>query len=242
MGAAVAALVFFLSWGIASAHPLDISSTTFTVNGSNIEAITYFHPSEVEATIGKYGISMRSLTYGDYYKYSQYLYDYLSERVSVTDSGGKPCKLGNFSTQDLGVDEIFTKGFPVSYSISCESPLDRFGYSVGIYTELPLQTNRVLMYDGKTGSPMSYKVLTAKISKASFSADAPKKLPDADGDGLPDEEEALYRTNPNVADTDGDFYSDYEEVMLGWNPISKSLSPGQSERRAPPDTPFELPS
>ncbi|MDD2745493.1 MAG: hypothetical protein PHU93_03055, partial [Candidatus Gracilibacteria bacterium] len=34
------------------AHPLDISSSTFTIQGSTIEAITYFHPSQVEAIIG----------------------------------------------------------------------------------------------------------------------------------------------------------------------------------------------
>lgn len=135
---------------LASAHPLDISSTTFTVHANRIEAITYFHPSEVEATIGKTGISMRSLTYGDYYVHSPTLYDYLRQKVSVTDSQGKACQLENFSTQELGVDEIFTKGFPVSYTISCANGLESFAYRLDIYTEYPLQTNRVLIYDGQT--------------------------------------------------------------------------------------------
>lgn len=66
-------------------------------------------------------------------------------------------------------------------------------------------------------------------------------LSDRDGDRLPDEEESVYRTDPENSDTDGDYYSDYEEVMSGWNPLVADVSPGQSERRAPSDTQFQLP-
>lgn len=38
---------------------------------------------------------------------------------------------------------------------------------------------------------------------------------DLDGDGLTNEEEALYGTNPEMADTDGDGLSDYEEIAWG---------------------------
>lgn len=41
---------------------------------------------------------------------------------------------------------------------------------------------------------------------------------DADGDGLPDWDEALRGTNPQNPDTDGDKTSDGEEVRLGRNP------------------------
>lgn len=120
----------------------------------------------------------------------------------------------NFSTRELGVDEIFTKGFPVAYSAICGSDLKNFEYSLRIFTELPLQTNRVLVYEGKTGRTLSYKVLTSKVQNARFSSGAPEKLKDTDDDGLSDEEEILYRTSPSAADTDMDFYTDYEEVML----------------------------
>lgn len=101
------------------AHPLDISSSTFSIGATSIEATTYLHPSQVEAIIGARGVSMRSLTYGDYYKYSGYLSDYLASKIQVRDKDDKLCTLSKFTTQELGVDEIFTKGFPVSYEVRC---------------------------------------------------------------------------------------------------------------------------
>jgi len=72
--------------------------------------------------------------------------------------------------------------------------------------------------------------------------DAPISLPDTDGDGLNDEEEAvlgsdpelkdtdgdelsdfdevrIYKSDPNNIDTDGDGYSDGQEVSGGYNPV-----------------------
>lgn len=45
---------------------------------------------------------------------------------------------------------------------------------------------------------------------------------DIDQDGLPDEEEPLYRTDPLNKDTDGDGFLDGEEVAAGCSPISAS--------------------
>lgn len=41
---------------------------------------------------------------------------------------------------------------------------------------------------------------------------------DTDKDGLPDQLEAIYGTNPNKADTDGDGFKDGEEIEKGFNP------------------------
>lgn len=49
--------------------------------------------------------------------------------------------------------------------------------------------------------------------------------PDADGDGLPDEEEPKYKTDPNNRDTDGDGHLDGQEVQNGYNP----LGPGKAQ-------------
>jgi len=42
---------------------------------------------------------------------------------------------------------------------------------------------------------------------------------DSDKDGLPDQLEAIYGTNPNKADTDGDGFKDGEEIEKGFNPL-----------------------
>ncbi|MBI2484122.1 hypothetical protein HYV71_02975 [Candidatus Uhrbacteria bacterium] len=42
---------------------------------------------------------------------------------------------------------------------------------------------------------------------------------DADGDGLSDEEEAYYGTDPKLSDTDKDGFSDYNELNSGYDPL-----------------------
>lgn len=42
---------------------------------------------------------------------------------------------------------------------------------------------------------------------------------DTDGDGLPDDAERRFGTDPNAADTDGDGFSDGQEVKNGYNPL-----------------------
>lgn len=66
------------------------------------------------------------------------------------------------------MDEIFTSGFPIRYSIVCPSQIYAFELKIDIFSELPLQTNRVLLYDGKTGNTLLYKVLTAKQTSFSY--------------------------------------------------------------------------
>lgn len=55
---------------------------------------------------------------------------------------------------------------------------------------------------------------------------------DADGDGLSDDEEKTYGTDPSVADTDNDSYSDGVEIKGGFDP----LKPAPGDRVVPDDT------
>lgn len=225
--------VFSFSFAPVSAHPLDVSATSMTIEGNSVVATTALHPSEVERILGKRGVPMRSVTFGDYYSKQDYVFDYLRETVKVSNTG-KPCEIGGFSTREMAVDEIFSEGFPVSYSFSCADTVRNMDVSIRIFDELPLQTNRLTLL-GAGGSTLAYKVLTPVLPDFSydFASGTPAKGIDSDNDGLSDEEERAYRTDVSVPDTDGDFYTDGEEVMWGWNPLSKDLSPGQKYREAP---------
>lgn len=63
------------------------------------------------------------------------------------------------------------------------------------------------------------------VGHAEESANSGKNLfADYDQDGLSNDEEAAYGTDPHNADTDGDGYSDYVEVSSGYDP--KKPAPG----------------
>jgi len=59
-------------------------------------------------------------------------------------------------------------------------------------------------------------VSPAPVSETSNSTSTPVAAStlDSDSDGLADAEEAIYGTNPSVADTDGDGLTDYDEVKI----------------------------
>jgi hypothetical protein len=57
----------------------------------------------------------------------------------------------------------------------------------------------------------TYKAEFHRLMKnLSISKTQPKK--DTDKDGLNDDDEKKYKTNPNKKDSDGDGYSDWEEI------------------------------
>lgn len=58
------------------------------------------------------------------------------------------------------------------------------------------------------------------LMKPYFSTVMINTILDSDKDGLPDELENLYKTNPNSADTDGDGFNDDVEIASGYNPAN----------------------
>lgn len=55
-------------------------------------------------------------------------------------------------------------------------------------------------------------------------ARAAQSRSDRDGDGLYDDEEPIFRTNPDVFDTDGDGIGDGQEIYNGTNPLDPASS------------------
>ena len=129
----------------------------------------------------------------------------------------------------------------MSYTAECQNTIATLEYSIAIYRELPLQTNRVRILSS-SGDPLAYRVLTARLTTARYDPLDTSKPLDTDGDTLPDDEEVAYKTDPLKADTDGDNYSDGEEVNLGWNPLDARVSPGQSYRRKAMGTDYSIPA
>ncbi|MFC1617816.1 hypothetical protein ACFL2B_00885 [Patescibacteria group bacterium] len=73
------------------------------------------------------------------------------------------------------------------------------------------------------GAYFVYQALDQRISDDPAESSESAVI-DSDNDGLSDEEEAQYGTDPNLQDTDGDSYSDKVEIDGGFNP----LGPGQA--------------
>lgn len=57
-----------------------------------------------------------------------------------------------------------------------------------------------------------------------WNTDQQLDLSDTDFDGLSDEEEEVYGTDPNAFDTDGDGMSDYDEILKGFDPLVAHIS------------------
>jgi hypothetical protein len=180
---------------------------------------------------------------GVYVRHAGAIADYVRERVTVRASD-RACALSSPTIPPQPMYEILSKGLEIDYSAKCElSPQDGLSFRIDLFPDLPLQTNRLAVYDARSGDPLlapvtSY-VLTPRIPERPYRPGIPPepKL-DSDGDGLPDDEERIYRTDIHDPDTDDDYYSDFEEATMGWNPINGELGPGQAERNG--FMPFDL--
>ena len=226
-------LVFLTLWVVTlvTAHPLDVSNTTLTLYPRTVEGVTYLHPAELDRILVlSGGVDPSKLSVDMYYAMTGTLTQYLGETLTL-ENDGLECSIGNYRVMEgMMVDEIFRNGFPISYTITCPTDITTPIITINICTEVQLQTNRLYVYESiLNASPVKrdYRVLNVHKNSQTIILNAPSTLIDTDHDGVPDEDEILYRTDPNKGDTDGDGYSDREEIDNSWNPLSAELSPGQ---------------
>lgn len=213
-------------------HPLDVSNTTMTIYDTTIVWVTYIHPVELDRILVNSGwMSPTAITLESYYSLTGILTSYLSETLQVTNQE-KSCMIWGFDFQDwLMIDEVYSWWFPISYTFTCSEKVHDPVIKITFLNEVPLQTNRLYIYQTLSGTLQrtAYKVLNAKKDShtMSLSVDSNYLIHDTDHDWLSDEDEILYNTNPNNSDTDNDWYSDLIEIQSSWNPLTRELSPWQ---------------
>lgn len=121
----------------------------------------------------------------------------------------------------------------------CDEPIQKPVIHITFCNEVPLQTNRLTIWITKNGTPTraDYRILNKNKTSHIFVADVGLSGTDADKDGITDEDEVLYGTDPHNVDTDSDGYTDATEIQSSWNPLSRELSPGQKAFSPEENTP-----
>ena len=227
-------ILLFINIPIWFAHPLDISVSTANFKKNNIHFTTYFHSFEVEYLLRNNNIdSTNGIT--TYYDNSNILENYIKNNISIKNNGTK-CRFNNFELRQDDAHQILSQWLATSYSFICDNDIEKLDIEVKYFIEFPLQTNRITFYNLNNGikniKPLLYKVLTNKIYNLEIDINNINNNVriDSDNDGLSDQEEKIYATDPHKIDTDWDNYSDREEVDYGWNPIDPELWPAQEFR------------
>jgi ABC-type nickel/cobalt efflux system permease component RcnA len=187
---------------------------------------TYLHSYELGVLMGRSQRSYSDVT--DILEAKDLVISYLRDHIALDTPSGR-CTIDSIYIDDQDGYDILSKWLRVDYSFMCPGSIDGARMLLDIFTEFDLQTNRLTILD-TDGKELYYKVATARVPTVDISLSRVLSLVDSDWDGLPDEEEKIYKTDVHSRDTDNDYYTDSEEVYYGWNPLSPLPSPGQSVR------------
>lgn len=137
-------LFLFLVPNIVFAHPLDISSSTYTITGKEVRATTYFHTYEAERLLRENKINLN--TSEDYYLNARIFEEYIRSRARVF-RGSTECQIHDISLIKKEMYEIISEGLGAEYSFTCDAPIDTIRIDITFFQEYELQTNRLRLYN-----------------------------------------------------------------------------------------------
>lgn len=228
--------MLFLTFLKASAHPLDISSTSWSFKDNQLRLTTFFHTYEIEYFLNKNNKFFK-WTY-DYFQYSKEFWEYVKNNIYLNLEGNK-CEFRDFEMTQKQEYEILTYWVETNYKIICEKPIISGDLKITFFSNFPLQTNQLSLYDlNDVNQRNSFANIILTNDFNTFKFDLNDKISlckiDTDWDWINDDLEQMYKTDPYKIDTDGDFYTDFEEINSSYSPLDKNLWPGQNFREEIP--------
>lgn len=109
--------------------------------------------------------------------------------------------------------------------ISCSEEPNTFGLSNALFTQTGENYVQIIniLKQTETGDVwnIANAILTPTVPVFQYGNENQFQAFDNDGDGLLNDEEILYGTNPDTDDTDQDEISDMDEILKGRNPLIK---------------------
>ena len=230
-------LVLFLCiLNITFAHPLDISNSTFNFSKNRISVTTYFHSYEIEYLLNYNKVVFKWVN--DYFKNENLIKNYIKENIKI-NSKDNNCKINDINLIKDEEYKILSSWVEINYNFICDKEINNWEIFINFFTNFPLQTNQILIYDLNNISPkmISSWVLTKDVKTFWFWLDQNQKvcIPDTDWDWISDVNEIRFKTDKNKIDTDWDFYTDYEEIYNSYSPLDKNYWIKQEPR-------YEIPS
>ena len=220
------------------AHPLDITHSDIYVEDNNqvITGQSFVHPFLIGLLLETKNIKIQSSN--DFYNYADIIGNYLNEKVKISNNDFS-CIMTDLNIPPLDEFEIMGSGLEIDWSVKCHKEIEKLEITNTLFIEYSnLQTNKINIFHNNEkqeiqqgNKNISEIILTYKVFSARFDFQNKENnkidFNDKDNDGLSDEEEILYATNPELADTDNDGYNDKEEIENGWDPLFSEISPGQ---------------
>ncbi len=214
-------------------HPLDITFTEFWVDGKELHGRILIHPFEAKFYMKKSGI--KAETVSDFRKHQETLFRYVSQNLKAYNNGKKMrfVAIGIPETQTEA--EFMGMGLFLNFKYISDTKIDKVKFKITLFIEdFKLQTNKIALHlpDVDDDSEVFVKeaIMTAKITEYEywfFSEKTDEMIAmekaeniDTDQDGLTDQMEDLYGTDPENPDTDGDKFCDATEVYNGWDPLN----------------------